>query len=493
MSTAIAVPSTAWPAPNTGSWARLPFDPPRVLGETLLLCGLFMLNKAEDPGAVVFFLVLFIMAARSTAGAFKALMLVGLGVMLNQWFVPKSLVWTPTRLTLSLFCALRCFVDVFAGSQRVRVPGYFYALLAFCIASAVCSILSGYYVTIALLKLANFFTVTSATLLAIEAIRRRRLDLGPWFVALIGTIVVFGLASIVLGESRNFLRYRAMIPGVARETLLFNGAFLHPNCHSSLAAPAFVFLLSAAVYSTYRNRWMCVAMAAVVAVFMALSQARTAIVASAVGVLVVVAFARPGRFVRGWRPRINLRRGTLVALLAIGGAGLFVTDVATGGSIGRRLISFANKSANAEELDTDDMLSSRQGKIELSWKNFLESPIYGIGFQVSTEEYFKRSATLFTAPSEKGFLYSAVLEEGGLIGATTFAIFLISFLFSLVRSRNVPGLAVFMTSLVASTFEVSLFAMGGAGTYFWTLTGAAIMLGDHCWDPAEPARGSRLA
>lgn len=486
---ATAVPSleadSAWASARRLAAHRLPFDPSRTLQHTLLLCGLFLLNMGGNAGAAAFFLILFVMAARSTPGAFKALMLVGLGVTLNQYLVPKSILWTPTRLALSGFCAVRCIVDAFAGSQRVPVGSYFHAMVGFCAASAICSLLSGYYVTIALLKLGNFFAVTTATLLAIEAMRRRRIDMTPWVLALIGTIVAFGLASLALGQSGNFQTYRGISDAAMGTYALFNGAFLHPNSHSLVAAPAFVFLLSAMVFSTYRNRWICGAMAAVLAVFMLYSQARTSIVASIVGMAVILVYAKPARFMSGWRLRLNLSRGKLASFVAVMAIGLVIADFGTGGAVSKRFIAFANKSGKETALDTEDIIASREGKIALSWENFLKSPIYGIGFQVSTEDYFKRNATLFTAPIEKGFLYTALLEEGGVIGTAMFALFIWLYVRRLMRTRNIPGLAVFATLFAANTFEVGLFAMGGSGTFFWTFAGAATMLGDRCWEPTS--------
>lgn len=461
---------------------RVPFDPSSVGLQTIVLCGLYMLNLAGNPGAAVFFLILFWMALRSTQGAFKALMLVGLGVALNQFFVPKSILWTPTRLALSGFCAMRCLVDVSAGNRSVRMGAYFYALIAFCVTAAICSVLSGYYVQIALLKLFNFFTVVAATLVATEAIRQRRIDMTPWFVSLFGTIVVFGLMSIAFGQSTNFVRYRGASEMLAATNSLFNGAFLHPNSHTSLVAPAFVFLMAVTVFSTYRNRWICGVMAGVLAVFMVYSQARTAIVAAFAGLVVIFLYAGPSRFLRGRRLKYNVGRGTMLGLAIIAVVGLAVADNLSGGSIQRSIISFTNKSENVETLDTEDMIRSREGMINRSWANFQESPVFGIGFQVSKDEYFRRNATLFTAPAEKGFLYSALLEEGGVLGTTAFAVFVLLFFGMLLRTRNIPGLAVAVTSFLATTFEVGLFAMGGSGTFFWTMIGAAIMLGDHCWE-----------
>jgi hypothetical protein len=486
MATAVPLPGFSLDSPTVPrARSRPQYDFQAICYQAMLLCGLFLINKAGTPGAAVFFIILLWMASQSTAGAFKALMLVGLGIALNQYFVPKSMLWGPARLVITGFCAARCIADANAAKPPLRMNGYFYALMMFSAISALCSILSGYFVVIALLKLTNFFFVTTGTLLAIEIIRSRRIDLGPWCVALLATVVAFGLLSVPLGQSGNFMAYRGM-KDLSGESGGFNGAFLHPNAHSAIAAPAFVYLVAATMFSTYRSRWIVGCMAAVMMVFMIYSQARTSIVAALAGFLVLLAYASPGRAIRGFQRRVNVRRGQLVAAVILAIAGLAVADFASGGIVSRRVVSFANKSKNEEKLSTEDIIASREGKIAYSWENFKKSPIYGIGFQVSTEEEFQRQATLFTAPAEKGFLYTALLEEGGLMGTTAFATFMILFFRYLIRSRNVPGLAVAVSLFLATTFEVGLFAMGGSGTFFWAFAGAAIMLGDHCWEPAPP-------
>ena len=465
-------------APFAAARIARQFNLPAIAQTVVGLVALFLLNKGGTAGAAIFFLVLFAMAATSTSGALKALALVGLGVQLNQFFVPKTLLWSPGRLALTAFCCLRILVDALGG-RRIPIPATAVTLTVYCVVAAVCSVLSGYYLQIALLKLINFWSGAIAILLGTEVVRRRRIDLTPWFVALLLVIVVMGLAAIALGQSRNYQSYRDASQAVGLG--LFNGAFLHPNCHSSFAAPAATFLLAATIFGQYRNRWLTGCAAALLFVFMVISQSRSSLAAAIAGVLVLVAYARPVRRFGGRILRVNIRRGTLIATVVLGITVFAFVDATSGGSISAKLVAFVNKSGNTEAIDTADVLKSREGKIKESWQNFLESPVYGIGFQVAKTEYFRQSATLFTAPAEKGFLPTAVLEEGGILGATAFVVFLIAFIRNLVRSRNVPALAVCASVLMSSIPEVSIFAMGGAATYMWSLMGAAMIMGDHCW------------
>lgn len=450
------------------------------------LLALFLLNKGGTLGSAAFFLILLVLAATGTAGSIKALALVGLGVQLNQFFVPKTMIWGPGRIGLTAFCCLRIFIDV-AGAGALRIPATVTTLTVFAGTAAVCSILSGYYVHIALLKLLNFWTGAAAILLGTEYLRRRRCDLSQWFVSLIYVIVVLGIAAIAVGQGRNYLSYRSAAESVASSSL-FNGAFLHPNTHSSIAAPAVTFLLAATIYGRYRNRWLTALAAAVLFYFLLTSRSRSALASAIVGIVVLVLYARPVRRLGQRFLRVNIRRGTLVAVAVAVLIVVGVYDQLRGGNIAAEMVAFINKSGNTESFDSSDIIKSREGKIRESWQMFLTSPVYGIGFQVQKSLYFQQNASLFTAPAEKGFLLTAVLEEGGVLGATTFVIFLFTFARSLIRSKNIPAMAVSASVLVSTIPEVAIFAMGGAATYMWSIMGAAMIMGDHCWSQGHIER-----
>jgi hypothetical protein len=127
------------------------------------------------------------------------------------------------------------------------------------------------------------------------------------------------------------------------------------------------------------------------------------------------------------------------------------------------------------------------------WQNFLESPLIGIGFEVSKSHYFEENATLFYAPIEKGFLPLAVLEETGVIGTFFFLVFLVTYMRSLGNSLNVPGLAMFLTFLAVNCGESMFFALGGHGAFGWLLFTAGTQLGDRCVERIQPFKPSQSA
>jgi len=114
------------------------------------------------------------------------------------------------------------------------------------------------------------------------------------------------------------------------------------------------------------------------------------------------------------------------------------------------------------------------------WQNFLESPLIGLGFEVSKAHYFEENVTLFYAPIEKGFLPLAVLEETGVIGPFFFLVFLVTYMRSLGDELYMPGLAMFLTLLAVNCGESMFFALGGHGSFGWLLFTAGTQLGDRC-------------
>jgi hypothetical protein len=478
-------------APAAVLQRRPPLDLSRIATGALAIMALLLLNKGGSIGAGVFFTILTAMVFLSPKHAFQALAICWLGLMLNPSFVPKSIVWTPARLALPLIAFLRFSFDMTRiGSSLFTSPVYG-LFLVYVGAMAICSVLSGWYTQIALMKLVNFWAVISTILAGVTVLRRMRVDLTEWFVALVAAATLFGLLSIALGVDDNFRTY---VPGA--ESNVFVGAFLHPNCHSVYASLFVVMLASIFLLGEYRQRRIVLPMIAIWFVFMVWSQARASVIAAILGCVVLVVLAQPFRNRFGWRLRLNVRRSQALAFIVVAGILGGIFDLATQRGITKSVVAFLNKGGNealTTAIDTEQMLSSRQGLIDSSWANFQEQPLTGIGFQVAKNQAFVQNATLFTAPVEKGFLVTAVLEEGGIFGATAFCAFMLAFLIELAISRNVPAIAMLLAFLTSNMAEVTIFSPGGSGSFGWTMIGAAMILGDHCWHKPllQPGTGRR--
>jgi hypothetical protein len=455
-----------------------PLSVKRVMENALLIMALLLLNKGGTAGSLLCFAILGLMIFQSPSAAFKAVAICYVGLMINQSLVPKTIIWTPGRLVIPLLAFVRFSSDLARLHTSLFARKSYLALVVYVVVMAVCSILSGWFTSIALLKLFNFWAVVSSIFAGLVVLRTQRIDLSEWFVSLILAAALFGFLAIAFGVQNNYY-------GEVGGGRLFNGAFLHPNCHSMYASQFVVFLASIVMLGKYRNVWLALPLVAVWVVFMLMSEARTAVVATSAGVLALLVFARPTRNRRGWRLRVNFSRPTIWVCVFVAIAATIGVDAALNGAVRRNVVIFFNKggSGEASELDTNQMMASRTGMIERSWNNFRESPIYGIGFQVAKTEAFVRNATWLTAPAEKGFLPTAVLEEGGILGAAAFVLFLLAYIGELWRERSTPALAMFATFLACNMTEVSIFSPGGSGSFGWIMVGASLILSDHCWRP----------
>lgn len=498
-----AVPAAGFVAPAfatgretglpTATAARPPLDLGRIARDAAVIMAILLVNLGGNFGAGAFFLILAVMALRGPESAFKAMALCYLGLLINTSFVPKSIVWTPGRLGLPFLVLLRYGIHFVTNPALLLGRPYYLTLLLYAATMAMCSIASGWYTQIALFKLSNFTVYMTSVFLLVALVRERRKDLSEWFVGMILATTVFGILSVLTGAGWNF----ALTRGAEAITTdsLFNGAFLHPNVHSSYASSMACYLCCVYLLSPYRHRSITLVPTAIWAGFMLYSRSRTSVFATVVPLLLLLGLAGPTAIRAGKQLRANVKRSTLVlilvALLAVTG----VVDLASGGVVSKSVVTFLHKwdTSENESLDTEKMLASRQGLIDLGWQNFQENFWTGIGFQVAKTQAFINSATFFTAPAEKGFLPVAILEEGGVVGATAFVLFLLTLVGSWYRERNVPALVIFVAFLTSNMGEATMLAPGGGGAFGWVMVGAAMILGDHCWRPSGATSvGSRL-
>jgi hypothetical protein len=82
-----------------------------------------------------------------------------------------------------------------------------------------------------------------------------------------------------------------------------------------------------------------------------------------------------------------------------------------------------------------------------------------------------------SAPVEKGFLPTAVLEETGIFGAVALLYVLWSLGKSAWRSPSLPLVAAFFTCLFVNFGEENLLSPSGIGFYLWTLIALAVRSG----------------
>lgn len=459
--------------------------PLRVAFMALAICALLLVNKAGTAGSIIFFGVLAVMIIKSPEAAFAAFMLAALGMMSNASLVPKTSIWTIGRLAILFVCFLRFSFDLMVARKSLLEKPSYWTLLLFVAAAAMCSMISGYYVHIALLKLVSFSVGLSAVLAGAYVLHLRRSDMAPWFVALAGTIVINGFLALALGVGYG----RSIMGNLNAGSVYFQGPFYHPNACGPFCGLVIVLLFSIWLFSIHRARWVCLVLIPPLLYFIWLSKSRTGVASLVAGLMIVGMLTLMPAAKRFVRLRLNMSRTGLVIAAAMIAVLVVLMDLGNQGVIVKSVFTLINKyDKQAETLESGSILSSRRYLIERGWAGFLERPLTGLGFEVSLDPYFVENATLFSAPIEKGFLPTAVLEEVGVLGTVPFVLFLITMMVSLWRQRNAPGLAMLITYLIANLGEVSIFAFGGPGLLGWLLVAAGMLVGDRCVITPPPSQ-----
>ena len=444
----------------------------------LLISVLFFLNKLSVPGSALCYGILFCMAIRSLEGAVKAMSISSIIIVANPHLVDINVVHTLLRFPLIAVAGARIFWEASRSRGGLFAGPHIKALLVFAAVTLLLAFINQYFFMVSFLKLGVFIYGAYAIMLATDMGRFSGSDLTGWFCSL----VLFYVAG-------NLLAYGLGVGYVIRETIYDTGANMtlglsgmtnHPQAQGPLSAISFVYAFCVFLFTPYRARWVMGVVAPVLLVLCYMSAARTGLFAAliAVGLVVGLAFMmRSGRT----RVRMNISTAQIVSIGLLALVGLILVEAATGAAITQKVSDFALKSIRSGDGGTMSfyaVFESRMPLIESSWRVFVQRPWTGIGFGTSVDPLFVANATLFSAPTEKGFLPTALLEEVGIIGALPFAVFLIAFFVHYWKIRNIIALGMMACLLLLNLGEMMFFALGGMGLYSWSLIGAGIALGD---------------
>jgi hypothetical protein len=394
----------------------------------------------------------------SVGAGLRALALMAVLRMLNPTlvFLPEgaaALTWGVVLLT-----SMRILLTLSASDIKTIGPLWAYALVV-----AALAVVSSANPDISLMKLLSFTLSASAALIGF-----RRLDdqarawMLVWLCSLWLVVVLLSIPTL-------------LAPGIgfARNGRGFQGIFNHPQALAIFLVPAVVWFTTQAFGYKHKIAPRAATFAVVLWTIMLATLARTAFAGS---VLSLSFSALLGRL----RSRADLsvaRRRLFIALAAVACVGALMAVAST--TVSERIQGFVFKGGVEAYEGMGEAFHASRGKgIEVQWQNFLESPITGHGFQVYPSGEFPGGVKRIwgipvSASVEKGFMFVAVLEETGIVGA----MFLFILLYSLYRSVKATGdlrrLALFFSCLLVNFGEAVFFAAGGLGLYFWILIGFA--------------------
>lgn len=309
------------------------------------------------------------------------------------------------------------------------------------------------------IKLIVFAYVTSAVIAGVLALNQEDISrMTVWMFSLMAAIVLLSVCTF------PFPAIAYALNGTG-----FQGILNHPQSFGPLLAPLACWSIASAIFSG-RSVVKGLSIGGGLIGLMFLSEARTAIVASLLSLTVTL-------FVVIFRQKAfsGFRFGRAITII-IGAVVAFATTVLLSAGVREKLLGFIFKH-NSKTVEA--ALATRAGGIASQWENFLNSPLIGYGFGVYPGGRFRAEVTEFwgipiSAPVEKGFLPTAVLEETGIIGAVAL-IFLLGYMTRLaMKYRDAAWIALFFACITVNVGEMVFFSVGGIGLIYWLWIGLAI-------------------
>lgn len=434
---------------------------PQVLAIIALLLG-------AKAGATPFLYVLLIFwALRSHVCALQALTFSFLLGFLNPAFFPGSSMAGLLRLLILGAAAVRIFLD--AHYRGVKMSYTLWALMAFGITVASSSLLFSLMAVISVLKVVLFEFGVAAILVGVQLNRGKSLYWQSWFFTLFFVVLCLSLPT-----------YFVPSIGFANNGRGFQGILNQPQAYGLFLGPLTAWLSCAFIT---RERTSPLFFLSLLLAWFSLfaSQARTAFIAIVLSVvlalLVMAVFQSHALHSNFARVRQNKRAFTALIFSITLGLSIALFNWP---NIQQGLSDFIHKGVEDTSVG-EGFQRSRGFLIEKSWTNFQENPLIGIGFGVPSELSDDKGlgdnvgGIAVSAPTEKGFLPSATLEENGVLGTFFLVVFVGCLLRDCLAKKSFATLCLFLACILVNIGEMIFFSLGGVGLFMWLLMGLALI------------------
>jgi hypothetical protein len=313
------------------------------------------------------------------------------------------------------------------------------------------------------MKVVTFALAATAVLVAFNHLRARDIErMQSWILTVGFTVIALSALTLLkpgLGSGGN-----GGLQGMLNQPQAL-GIFIAPFAAWSLAG---VLMMRQSV--SRFELWVGIGAAALII----LTRARTGGFATLFGVGVV--------FLSRMLARRQARQAPLgrpIIMVCLLGVCVLILAVTTG-VVSKVATEYAYKGTEKENRDLGAAFyDSRGGGVVTQWHNFLNQPLLGNGFGVYPDGKFPSGVVEFagipiSAPIEKGFLPTAILEEGGILGAAALTVLILLLARRAWRNNDLRWRAMFVACLGMNIGECVFLSPGGIGMFDWILLGLAL-------------------
>lgn len=366
-------------------------------------------------------------------------------------FKPAPMEGVLLRLVL-IAAVLRVLPTIRRSDLRLLWPVWLFS-----IAEALTSMRTSPAVSISLMKVMEFICGITAVLVAYNHVKPSQLaGLQRWVITV--SLTVVGISALTLVKPSLSLGADGGIQGLLNQ----------PQALGIFMAPFAAWFIAGTLLMRRQARLEVWAALLLVALII-LSRARTAGFGAAIGVVVVIASRALGRRRLG---QAALGRPILICVLAC--VILGVLALATG-SVSKIVTGYLYKGSLGQAQNLDQAFyASRGGGALAEWDDFLNKPWFGNGFGVYPDGHFPSGVQTFdgipiSAPIEKGFLPTAILQEGGVLGGALLLLLIGSLWRRAWRNTDLRWRAMFIACLGINVGECVFMSPGGIGMFDWLL------------------------
>lgn len=437
----------------------------------------FGLMKATGGAGfiIVVPMVLYALMTRKTESLFFWLLVSVCAIIVNPYVIPKGSIFGMTQRVLMLVLGFCMTANVLAYVKHRVMKPYLGILLY--LAFMFIPSLVGWCPKISFLKLILFTVVYFAYFgvanqvginprVSSKRIRSVMLSVALLFTA--GSVALLPFPGLSQLKAEDIIAQGGSMEGM---TSLFMGMTSHSQCLGPVVSSIAVVVFADLLFSIKKWDPLYVLILFCCPILIYKTSSRTGMGSFLLGMAFVGYLFLIARGVRRrWRQKAL---SVLMTILTLSLCVLVFMPAVREGAV-RFALKFQGEGT---KLETENIISSRQGLMDRAIYNFKKSPLIGNGFQVSDAmKGMKMEGFALSAPIEKGVWITAVLEEGGVIGWLLFVGFLVSSILISIKRRAYMGAACLFVCTLTNLGEFTFFSMSYTGGFTWAMVFVGLAL-----------------